>query len=145
MIQGTNQQVFLVTPPAAVNDNTAFATTEVDALGARFVTFIIAFGAMDIAAAVLKLKESDTTGSGFVDISGADFSVSPATLPSATDDNHLFAIHVDMRGRKRFLDLSFTAGDGAVGTYATVIALLSRLEEAPNTAAKRGFTQELFV
>ena len=41
-------------------------------------------GALDIAIAAMKLTESNDSGmSGAVDISGADFSVSPLTLPSA--------------------------------------------------------------
>jgi hypothetical protein len=84
--------------------------------------------------------------SGATDITGADFSVSPATLPSATDDNHFYGIHVKLGGpRKRYMDLSFTAGDGAAGTFASVNALLGKGEADPSTAATRGFTQLLTV
>jgi hypothetical protein len=140
-------KVINVTPPAAINDNTAYTTATVDSLGWKAVTFLIILGAMDIAVAALKLTESDDSGmSGAVDITGADFSVSPATLPSATDDNHLFAIHVKCTGkRKRYFDLTFTAGDGSAGTYATVLAVLSEGEIVPVSATQRGFTQELTV
>lgn len=139
------QKVVAVTNPVAINDNTAYTTNEVDTLGFRFVSFYIMFGAMDIAVAVLKLNEGDVSGSANTLVPGTDFSVSPATLPSATDDNHIFAIHVDMKGRKRFLDLQFTAGDGAAGTFACAWAVLSRAEAAPASAAARGLTQELFA
>jgi hypothetical protein len=136
-----------VTAPVAINDNTAYTTTTIDTLGFDECLIEIAFGAMDIAVAALKLQESDDSGmSGAADITGADFSVSPATLPSATDDNHFFGIHVKCGGaRKRYLDLSFTAGDGAAGTYASVNAILSRGETEPSTATTRGFTQFLTV
>lgn len=135
-----------VTPPAAINDNTAFSTATVDTLGFGEATFLISFGAMDIAVAALKLTESDDSGmSGAADVAGADFSVSPLTLPSAGDDNHVFAIFVNLPGRKRYLDLSFTAGDGSAGTYGVVTCILSRAAQMPNTAALRGLTQQAFV
>jgi hypothetical protein len=140
-------KVIQVTAPVAVNDNTAYTTATVDTMGYDECLFEIAFGAMDIAVAALKLQESDDSGmSGAADVSGADFSVSPATLPSATDDNHFYGIHVKCGGaRKRYLDLSFTAGDGAVGTYASVNAILAKAESEPNSATTRGFTQLLTV
>ena len=136
-----------VTPPAAINDNTAYTTAAVDTLGFKAVMFLVILGAMDIAVAVLKLTESDDSGmSGAVDVTGADFSVSPATLPSATADNTIVAISVKLTGkRKRYLDLSFTAGDGSAGTYANVLAILAEPECSPTTAAERGFGQHLQV
>ena len=136
-----------VTAPVAINDNTAYTTNTVDTIGYDEVLFEIAFGAMDIAVAALKVQESNDSGmSGATDITGADFSVSPATLPSATDDNHFYGVHVRLGGaRKRYLDLSFTAGDGAAGTYASVNAILGRGESDPSSATTRGFTQLLTV
>lgn len=134
-----------VTAPVAINDNTAYTTNSVDTLGFDEVLFEIQFGAMDIAVAALKVRESDDDSS-YGDVSGADFSVSPATLPSATDDNHYYGVHVKCGGpRKRYLDLSFTAGDGAAGTYAAVTAALAKAESEPNSATTRGFTQLLTV
>jgi hypothetical protein len=142
-----NLNFFQVTAPTAINDNTAYTTNTIDTLGYDELLIEIAFGAMDIAVAALKLQESDDSNmSGAADITGADFSVSPATLPSATDDNHFYGIHVKLGGaRKRYMDLSFTAGDGAAGTYASVNAILGKGETEPSTAATRGFTQLLTV
>jgi hypothetical protein len=146
MIEALNQQIVGVTPPAAIVDNAAFTTATLDTLGASWVTFIVYLGALDIAVAAMKLRESDDSGmSGATDVPGADFSVSPATLPAATDDNKFYAVQVNMLGRKRYLDLSLTGGDGTVGTFATVFALLSRLQTTPSTAAGRGFAQELLA
>jgi hypothetical protein len=146
MIEALNQETRVVTPPAAIIDNAAVTTAAVDCFGAGWVTFEVIFGAMDIAVAVMKLTESDDSGmSGAVDVALGDFSVLPATLPSATADNLIFAIQVNMLGRKRYLDLSLTAGDGSAGTYVTVLARLSRLQKTPSTAATRGYSQELFA
>lgn len=146
MIEALRHKTLNVTPPRVINDNTAYTTATVDAVGAGWVVFKIILGALDIAVAALKLTESDDSGmSGATDVPGADFSVSPATLPAATDDNGIFAIHVNMLGRKRYLDLSFTAGDGSAGTYANVIAELFDLQQTPDSASTRGFTQELYA
>lgn len=136
-----------VTPPAAIIDNAAATTAALDTKGFKKAMFLVYLGALDIAVSAMKLQESDDSGmSGAVDITGADFSVSPLTLPTASDDNHLFAIYVDLRGsRKRYLDLSLTLGDGAAGSFVTVLAGLADAEEAPNTAAKRGLTQQAIV
>jgi hypothetical protein len=135
-----------VTPPAAIVDNAAFPTATIDTKGFRAACIILQLGALDIAVAVLKLQESDDSGmSGATDVPGADFSVSPLTRPSATDDNTLYGIFVDLRGRKRYLDLSLTGGDGTLGSFASVIAILERAEETPNTVAERGLTQQAVV
>src|SRR5438445_2550024 len=140
-------KVVSVTPPAAIVNNAAFVTATVDTMGWDEIQWVIILGALDIAIAAMKLQESDASNmSGAVDVSGADFSVSPATLPSATDDNNLFGIFAKCGGsRKRYQDLSLTGGNGATGSFATVIAILSKGETVPSTAAGRGFTQALTV
>lgn len=146
MINSLAQKVVPVTPPAAIVDNAAFTTNIIDTRGFRFVTIIILLGALDVALAALKLRESDDDDmSGAVDVEGSDFSVAPATLPAATDDNKLYAIHVNVIGRKRYLDLTLTGGDGTAGAYVSAVAVLSRAEEVPNSAEKRGFAQEVIV
>jgi len=146
MIEVLKQKTVVLTPPAAIVDNAAITTAILDAIDAGWVTFEAIFGAMDIAVSVMKLTESDDSGmSGATDVPLGDFSVSPATLPSATDDNNVFAVQVNMLGRKRYLDLSLTVGDGSAGTFVVVLARLSRLSTIPSTAAGRGYTQELFA
>lgn len=145
MIETLNQKAINVTPPAAIKDNASFATTAVDTIGFGWVTFYISLGATDIALAALKLQESNDSGmSGATDVSGGDYSVS-STLPSANDDNKIFAIHVDCRGKKRYLDLVLTAGDGATGTFASVLAILGRPQISPSSATDRGLGGELIA
>jgi len=147
MRMALTQKFINVTPPAAINDNTAFTTGAVDMQGWRHATFLIILGATDIAVAALKLTESEASDmTGATDVPGADFSVAPATLPADTDDNTIFAIHCRSLGkRKRYLDLSFTAGNGTLGTFASVIAVLSDPEIFPVSAADRGLAAELTV
>ena len=145
MFSTQNCKFVNTTPPAAIIDNAAATTAALDTKGWEEATFIVQLGALDIAISTMKLQESDSSGSGYTDISGADFSVSPLTLPSATADNNLYAIYVNLVGRKRYLDLSLTLGDGAAGTYVSVLAILSRGKEAPNTASERGVAQQALV
>lgn len=134
-----------VTPPGAIVDNAAFTTAAVDTQGFGDLLFLIILGALDIAMAVAKVTESESSDmSGATDVPGADFSVSPATLPGATNDDALYGVLVRVRGkRKRYLDFSGTGGDGSTGTYMAVIAIQAEPEEYPTSAAERGFTQLL--
>lgn len=138
-----NTKLVGITPPAAIVDNAAFTTNSIDTKGFRYALVVVYFGAMDIAMAALKLRESDDD-STYSDVTGGDFS-SAGTLPSATADNTFVAWFVDLKGKKRYLDVNATGGDGTVGTFMTAFALLSNAEEFPNTATERGLGQQLFV
>lgn len=146
------QKLVQIVAPQAVKDNTEFVGSKgstpvsVDTYGWASADIYVMFGAMDIAMATMKLWESDDD-STYVAVTGGNFATLPATLPSATDDNHSFAWHAQDQytPRKRYLQVELIPGDGAVGTYATAFAVLSRPEAAPSTASDRGLTQELFV
>lgn len=141
-----NVKTVYITKPGAIVDDAAFTTDIVDTKGFRKARFVVGLGALDIALAALKLQESDASNMASAgDVTGADFSVSPLTLPSADDDNKLYAIHVDLRGKKRYMDLSLTGGNGSNGTYAVAWVDLYDAEEMPNSATERGFAQEAIV
>lgn len=140
-----------VLPPAAILDDASGNTTEVDTLGFAHATYLIALGASDVAMAALAVTESDTSGSGHGNITGAVFGVSTtidgatSTLPSATDDNKLYRVDIDLRGRKRYLDLTLTAGNGTSGTYASALCILTRGGEQVQLASNQGCGQILSV
>lgn len=143
MINTQAQKVVPVSLPVAISDNAAITTASIDTKGYDYLDVYLMLGATDIAMAALKIGQSDTDGS-YVDVTGGDFSVAPATLPSATDDGLIYAIHVNLVGKKRYFDVTATTGDGVAGTYAVIWAVLSRAEQMPDSAADRGATQELF-
>ena len=146
MLHFLNMRVDQVVASQAIKDNTGWTTTEVDTKGCSAVHFLIQLGATDKAMAALKIQESETSGSGYADITGADFSVSPATVPSATDDNKNFCVTVNMTAnRKRYLELVATAGNGTAGTFLVCSVIKERLNDGPATAADRGFAQHLIV
>lgn len=136
-----------VTPPAAIVDNAAFTTQEVDTVvnGVKYdyVTFLVIFGAMDIAVTALKVQGGNTSGS-LSDIVGT-VGGTAFTLPSSTSDNTIWSISVDTRQKGRYFDLNLTGGDGAAGTYATVLAILSNAKEVPITAAAKGLALDVLL
>lgn len=138
--------------PGVIKDNGDFTATEIDTLGFDYCTIIVQLGATDIAMAALKVQEDDATGmSSAADVTGLIVGTSKndagntSALPSATDDNKFMAFDIDLRYRKRFLKVSAKAGNGTSGTYLSALALLSRADTTPTTAAQRGFDEVLRV
>jgi hypothetical protein len=141
-----------ITPPAAIKDNAAWTTGEIDTKDWDWLTIICYLGATDIAIALLKVQESNTSGSGFADVTGLVMGTSTnidgatSALPSATDDNTFQVFEIDLRNRKRYIDLSATAGDGTTGTFFAALGILSRSKSlAPVSLAERGVNELLRV
>ena len=142
-----------VTPPGAYVDNTAFTTTTIDTLGYHKLAIYFGIGDSDIAMTTLKVTESDDSGmSGASDITGLVYgtSTNPDTgstsaLPTATDDNKIFAFFVNLQGRKRYIDVNATAGNGTNGTYGTCIAFLYNGDNIPENATERGLAANLIA
>lgn len=142
-----------ITPPAAINssDNTAFTTAEIDTKGWDYLQVAAILGATDAALGSLAVTESDTAGSGHANVTGlvwgtsSNIAGSTSTLPSSTNDNGIFLFEIDLRGRKRYFDVTATTSDVTTGTFLTVFAILSRSKDAPTTAAERGCVEILRV
>ena len=131
-----NSKVVLVANPQ-LKDNGAATVTYADAKGWDHATLLIATGAMDIALNG-KLQESDASGSGYADITGAAI-----TEVADTGDGTMMAIEVDLTAgvRKRFLQPVLTAGDGSTGVYVAAVIILTRGEASPATAAGAGLAE----
>lgn len=139
-----------VTPPAAIVDDGSYTTTAIDTAGYDHLTLLVSLGATDIAMAALKVQEDDDSALGSpTDITATVFGTatndtgSTSTLPSATDDNDIFAIEIDLKGRQRYIDVVATAGNGSLGTYASIIGILSKPGIGPSTAAEAGLNQRI--
>jgi hypothetical protein len=137
--------------PGVIKDNAAFVASEIDTKGFSHCAIAIQVGATDVTMAVLKVQESDTSGSGFADVTGLIFGTSTnvagdtSALPTSTDDNDIFVFEIDLRPRKRYLKVGATAGDGTSGTYLSGMALLQRAAIGPSAAADWGANQVLRV
>ncbi len=146
MIDGQLAKWVNVTPPAAISDNTAFTTNELDTLGWDYLEIAVILGATDIAMAELKVQESDTSGSGHADITGLVFGTSnkidgnKSALPSATDDNKIFLCQIDLRKRKRYIDVSAKSGDGTSGTYLSAVAIATKPTSRGTISRPEGVT-----
>ena len=142
-----NVKVVNFCPPGAIVDNADFTTTAIDTAGFGKCAVFFSLGATDIAMGALKLQQSDDSGmSGAADITGAVYGASGApALPSATDDNKVYAFHVSLQGKKRYLDLVATAGNGSTGTYASGIAVLYNGTDFDPTATDQNVGGALYV
>jgi hypothetical protein len=138
-----SQKIVLLTPPAALVNNGAVTVASVDTLGYDFVDLIVILGATDIALTTMKVTQSDDDSS-YGDLANSLYGAGSApALPTATDDNHMFAWHLRKAGKKRYFKPSIVVGNGSTGAFVTVVAILSRAAEMPNTATKRGLTAEV--
>ena len=140
----------VITAPGAIVDNASLTTASIDTKGYSYLRVFVQLGATDIAMTALKMQESDDDSS-YSDVTGlvygtsTDIAGSTSALPTATDDNKCFSFEIDLKGRKRYLDLVATCGDGAAGTYITALGLLSRAADMPVTKTERGFGNILRV
>lgn len=151
MKESANQKIVLITPPGAIIDDAALTTAAVDCKGYRQCDIYVIIGATDIALAALSVSQSDDDSS-YAALTNANFATGlmpdgvAAVLPAAsgaTGDNTVHKVSIDLRGKKRYMDLQATGGNGSSGAYIMAFAILSRPEEMPNTMAERGLAQEL--
>lgn len=151
MVPGQNVKFVNIVPPAAILDNASASTNEVDTLGYDYATIVLNLGATDIAMTALAVTESDSTGSGHANVTGlvwgtsANIDGSTSALPIATDDDTIQVAQIDLKGRKRYLDLTATFGDGTAGGFIAGVCILSRAEESPTTISAMGCNEVLRV
>lgn len=127
--------------PISVAGGATATVNEIDTVGFDYAEFIVCLGLVGAnGITTLKVQESDVSGSGQADITGASF-----TAPVDADDNKVGIVRLDLRKRKRYLTPVVVNG----ATNASVLGILvrlSRAEQSPDSAAERGATlQELTV
>lgn len=138
-----------ITPPAAILDNTSPTTAEIDTFGWSYLTIVVYLGATDIAMTALSVTQSDTAGSGHSAITGlvwgtsTNIDGSTSALPSATDDNLFQVAQIDLKGKRRYIDVTATIGDGAAGGFITILGILSRPQVSPTTISEAGCNEIL--
>jgi hypothetical protein len=152
MIHGQNEKVQLLNTDFT-EDNTSYTTGYIDTAGYAYCQVVVAFGNIPANVAALKIQESDVSGSGYDDVTGLIVGTSntiagaTSALPLASGGDGTFLIFdIDLRGRKRYLDLVATAGNGsATPTEMCALAILSRAQVSVETATERGAAQILRV
>ena len=122
--------------------SSATHSIEIDTLGFSYASIDVAFSpftaAATAAATVLRLAQSNTSGSGQTNVSGfvggTDFTVAAgSTTGAAAGYSHRFDI--DLRGRSRYLTVYATP---ALTVGVATIARLSRGEAGPVDATSKG-------
>jgi hypothetical protein len=132
MIEAQNARYAVAIAPAAILDDATATATPVDGKDASYLEIPVQLGATDIAVTALKLQESDTVDGVYTDIPGATFDGGanadgvPLALPSADDDNKPYVFQVNLVGRKRFVKVVCTFGNGVAGGFVAATARLSR-------------------
>lgn len=140
MIALQNVKILSTGPLTAATDATATALV-IDTLDYKYCSIIFS-GAVATAAGTstwtsLALMQGDTTSSyaavsGFV--SGTDFTI---TASNDTVAPFLAKFDVDLEGKKRYLTVRRQAASTAYDDHQ-IIAILSRADVAPSTAALAG-------
>lgn len=135
---------FNAIPPGVIKDDAAFVSNVIDKAellpqDAKGILFVVQLGATDIAAAVLKVMESDTETNATT-LGGTPAEVHDVTTkPGADDDNGLFLIYVPMSAwTEQYLQIQATAGDGTAGTYLSALAIVDAPGASGPTAALLG-------
>lgn len=110
----------------------------IDTFGCDYASIDVVFstfsGSTSSYASILKVREGDTSGGTFTDVSG--MSVASAGAGATTGDNGAVArFNVDMRGKKRYLRVVATPGNAAT---ITSVARLSKAEDMPTDASSAG-------
>ena len=124
-------------------DIASSATMEhsIDTLGFDYASIDVAFEAVAAAgtnsavATALKLQSSDTNGS-FVDLTGyvggTSFTI---PTPANTNDSVVVRFDVDLRGKKRYLNVSATP---VAASVVCSVARLGKAEVGPANASEAG-------
>lgn len=143
----------IIFPQAIVDDDDPVGAygdanpVSVDTLGFHKATVYVVVGATDIAMAALGVYSGAAAASGADDatysaITGLQASGSSGSgrLPTATDDNTVFAFEIDLRNDDigRYLALDATCGNGTAGTFITAFAVLDRADVSPTSATEKG-------
>lgn len=145
---------FQCIPPQGLVDNTSWVSYVIDTIGFEFLEILAMLGALDAALTTFKVQEADAITDDHTLTSGADVTGlvfgtsknsagSTSSLPAATDDNDNFLFNINLKGRKRYLQLQATIADGSAGGYLAAVARLSRAEVAPSDATGMGCNQVL--
>lgn len=113
-------------------------THEIDTLGFESLSIDVVFSpftaATASAASVLKLRQSDSSGSGQANISGfvggTDFTVGAGSTTGA-NNGYVARFNLDLRGKKRYITVDASPGN----TVAVVTAArLGRANQMPTDA-----------
>lgn len=122
----------VLSPAAAVTDNTAFVGQVVDRLNYDSLTYLIATGSLADADATFTvlLEESNSSGSGFTAVDDKDLlgTEALASFTFADDDK---AFKLGYIGSKRYTRLTITPANNTGNVFLAGVAVLGHPHNAP--------------
>ena len=112
---------------------------EIDTYGADYVSIDVVYSHFTAAttsyATVLKVRESDSAGSGQADVSGFTITAGAGRTTGVGINGATCRFNVDCRGKKRYLTVVTTPGKPA---GVATVARLSKMEDMPIAATAAG-------
>jgi len=122
-------------------------SVEIDTIGFAYASIDVVFSpftaAATAAATVLRLAQSDSSGSGQTNISGfvggTDFTVAAGSTTGA-NAGYTHRFDVDLRGKKRYLTVYATP---AATVGVVTVARLSKGEAGPTSASDKGVSTQV--
>lgn len=143
MIDTQNLQFVQAIPPQSLSGPGDAQQFVVDTAGWEYLTYVSSIGTATAAFDEYCALESNTLTGAFGTVPNSAFGASPNTtaapLPGATNDFTNGAIFIPLFGRMRYHKFRAKAANGNIGI--SVLAILSRGEQAPSTATLRGLAQ----
>ena len=139
MIHAQNDKI-VAELPTSTTASSGTATLTIDTLGYDHasVTVARASNASTTFASVLKVEESDSSGSGYSNVTAlVGGGTGGFTIPTVSDTaaTSVVKMDIDTKAKKRYLKVTATP---AVSVNTIVTARLSRGENAPSSASEAG-------
>jgi hypothetical protein len=124
----------------AVFTSSQTCTLTLDTLGFDYASIDVVHGpaaSTSSVAQTLTIEQSDASGSGYGSITGFTGDLKPAAYAgqTVTDTMTITRLDVDMRGKKRYLQVKSSPN---TDTVIVVSARLSKAEEGPYDATTKG-------
>ena len=128
-----------ITPPQILVNANSWTCAEIDTLGYDYCLIVVQLGVLAADMTALRLTESNNAGQDHVNIDAATLANAKAinidgdvsALPVAADDDTFQVFELDLRARRRYLQLVATAGAG--NSYLSAFAILTRAKTKPVT------------
>lgn len=140
MIEAQNAKYIQALAPISIAGGATATTVEIDTIGFDYAEFLVMLGLVpSTGIATVKVQESDVSGSGQADITGAGF-----TAPVDADDGKILGCFLNLARRKRYLTLVVVNG-ATNASLAACMVRLSRPEQYPASATARGLGQQLVI
>lgn len=150
-MNSANARWFQHIAPSATNSSSTSTTTAFDTAGYDYLELVFSQGTVStgLTLSTLALQEGDSSTTATTNITGAIAGTSTplfasagagSNLPSSSTNGTLQVFNIDLKGRKRWMNLSAIASS-STGLPCDAIARLSRSERAPESAAQYGANQ----